>query len=254
MEKFLGIAQNPTLSTDLKEWSNENFETLKITHRQYLPLIRYFHIPGEVIWEKVKPHKKILEQLWDDIIQHYISPNKSVTSPVLPARIVSNPELSSRTTSTPNCHQTILDSNKERTCRRTFIMEGMVFTPKTFWNMCHRHSDIIVIVKIAGTDEIVDGYNPLAWDKLKSGFMETDNSFVFSLKNDNIKNSIHSRVKSSGGLYYPLDQNMYGPWFGFNEFMIGSNVSDFTQDKLCQCKIDDILGAAKYEKPIRTTD
>ncbi|RHZ85525.1 hypothetical protein Glove_64g67 [Diversispora epigaea] len=87
-----GIAQNPTLPTDSKEWSKENFKALKITLGQCLPLIRYFHIPGEIILEKVKPYKKILEkQLWDDIIQHSISPNKSVNSHILPARIISNP-------------------------------------------------------------------------------------------------------------------------------------------------------------------
>ncbi|RHZ83825.1 hypothetical protein Glove_87g240 [Diversispora epigaea] len=42
----------------LKEWSKENFEALKITPQQCLPLIRYFHIPVEVIWKKIKPYKK----------------------------------------------------------------------------------------------------------------------------------------------------------------------------------------------------
>ncbi|RHZ46451.1 hypothetical protein Glove_621g17 [Diversispora epigaea] len=69
-----GIAQNPTLPTNLEEWSNENFKDLKITLQQCLPLIRYFHIPGEDIWEKIKLYKKILEKLHlDDIIQHSIS-------------------------------------------------------------------------------------------------------------------------------------------------------------------------------------
>ncbi|RHZ87320.1 hypothetical protein Glove_37g192 [Diversispora epigaea] len=53
-----GIAQNPTLPADSKEWSKENFEALKITLRKCLPFIRYFHIPSEEIWEKVKPYKK----------------------------------------------------------------------------------------------------------------------------------------------------------------------------------------------------
>ncbi|RHZ51155.1 hypothetical protein Glove_482g70 [Diversispora epigaea] len=36
------ITQNPTLLTDSKEWSNENFEALKITLQRYLPLIDIF--------------------------------------------------------------------------------------------------------------------------------------------------------------------------------------------------------------------
>ncbi|RHZ78589.1 hypothetical protein Glove_159g7 [Diversispora epigaea] len=96
------IAQYPTLPADLKEWSKDNFEALKITLQQCLPLIRYFHIPGEIVWKKIKPYKKILEkQLWDDIILHSMSPNEPITSLVLPARIISNPDLPSRTISTP---------------------------------------------------------------------------------------------------------------------------------------------------------
>ena len=92
-----GIAQNPALPADSKGWSNENFEALKITLQQCLPLIRYFHIPGEDIWKNVKPYKKILEeQLWDDLTQYFIFPNQPVKSLVLPARIVSTPELPSR--------------------------------------------------------------------------------------------------------------------------------------------------------------
>ncbi|RHZ60541.1 hypothetical protein Glove_352g40 [Diversispora epigaea] len=46
------IAQNSTLLGDLKEWTNENFKTLKHIFRQCLPLIRYFHIYGTDVWSK----------------------------------------------------------------------------------------------------------------------------------------------------------------------------------------------------------
>ncbi|RHZ73216.1 hypothetical protein Glove_232g80 [Diversispora epigaea] len=267
-----GISQNPNLPADSKEWSNENFETLKITLHQCLPLIRYFHIPGKVIWEKVKPYKKILEeQLWDDIIKQYVSPNEPINSIVLPARIISNPELPSRVNEPFSSiinkeHVAELSSwidRKSTIYSLTYIpyefqliLRGSRdgFHPKTFWNMCHEHAGTIVVVKVSGTDEIVGGYNPLAWDNAIGGSeMKTYNSFIFSLKNGNIQNSILSRVKSRGGLFYPTDQ-MYGPSFGNYEFRMESNVSDFTQDKRCQCRINGILGITHYEKPIRTTN
>ncbi|RHZ48355.1 hypothetical protein Glove_552g4 [Diversispora epigaea] len=273
-----GIAQNPTLSADSKEWSNENFETLKITLQQCLPLIRYFHIPGEVIWEKVKPYKKILEEeLWDDIIQHSISPNKSVTSIILPARIISNPELPSEITSTPELLPRLNESfssiiDKEHVAELSswidrkstiysltnipyefqLILRGSRddFHPKTFWNMCHGHAGTIVVAKVAETNEIVGGYNPLAWDNLKNDWMETNDSFIFSLKNGIIQNSILSRIiNNSGALFNNSDQNIYGPEFGCCEFMMKSDVSDFTQDEQCWCN-----NTAYYEKPIRTTN
>ncbi|RHZ83834.1 hypothetical protein Glove_87g34 [Diversispora epigaea] len=276
-----GIAQNPTLPADSKKWSNENFEALKITLQQSLPLIRYFHIPGEVVWEKVKPYKKILEeQLWDDIIQHSISPNKPVNSIVLPARTFSTPKLPSRTISTPeltpkvnapfstminNEHVAELSSWIDRKSINysltnipyefQLILRGSRdgFHPKTFWDMCHGHAGTITVAKVAGTDEIVGGYNPLAWNNSKRGSkMETNDSFIFSLKNGSIQNSILSRVKVSKdsiALYYPIDQTIYGPWFGSSEFMMKSKVSDFAQDKECWCSDNN----TNYENRIRTT-
>ncbi|RHZ83782.1 hypothetical protein Glove_87g148 [Diversispora epigaea] len=117
-----GIAQNPTLPADLKEWTKGNFKALKITLQQCLPLIRYFHIPVEVIWKKMKPYKKIFEeQLWDDIIQHSISPNDPITSLILPARIISNPELPSRIISNPELPSAPELSSRENESFSTII-------------------------------------------------------------------------------------------------------------------------------------
>ncbi|RHZ83824.1 hypothetical protein Glove_87g243 [Diversispora epigaea] len=279
-----GIAKNSTLPSDSKEWSKENFEALKITLQQCLPLIRYFHIPGEVIWKKIKPYKKILEkQLWDDIILHSMSPNEPINSFILPARVISNPELPSRTVLTPELSSRVNEPlstiiNDEHVAELSswidrkstiyslanipyefqLILRGSRdgFQPKTFWNMCHGHAVTIVVAKVAGTDEIVGGYNPLAWDKniLKNCQMETKDSFIYSLKNDNIKNSILSRVTNNGSskaLLYSIYQNLYGPYFGNDEFLMFSRVSDFTQDKQCRCNY---RYDKYYEKPIRTTN
>ncbi|RHZ86347.1 hypothetical protein Glove_52g148 [Diversispora epigaea] len=268
-----GIAQNSTLPTNSEEWTNENFEALKIALQQCLPLIRYFHISSEDIWEKVKTYEKILEkQLWDDMIQHHMFPNKPVKSLVLPPRtIFSTPKLPPRVNEP---FSTII--NKEHVAEllswidrksTTYSSENIPyefqlilrgsrddFNPKTFWNMCHGYSGTIVVAKVAGTDEIIGGYNPLAWDNSIGDIdMETNDSFIFSLKNGNIKNSILSRViNDSVALFYANsnDQNNYGPWFGFCGFMMKSNVSDFTQDNECCCYFDHY----NYEKPIRTTN
>ncbi|RHZ78366.1 hypothetical protein Glove_165g159 [Diversispora epigaea] len=362
-----GIAQNPTLPADSEKWSDENFEALKMTLQQCLPLIRYFHISSEDIREKVKPYEKILEkQLWDDI-QHHMFPNKPVKSLVLPARIIStpelpsrvilnselsssselrpriisdpelpsrtistselrpriilnsklpsrtisaselpsrlisDPELSSRTISTPELPSRIISDsglpsripskvneplstmiNKEHVSElsswidrksTTYSLENIPyefqlilrgsrdgFHPKTFWNMCHGHVGTIVVAKISGTDEIVGGYNPLAWDNLnnsKDSRIETNDSFIFSLKNGNIQaNSIISRVKENRrALRYPSsdDKNIYGPWFGNCEFIMKSKVYNFTRDKLCWCDCSPRYNIY-YEKPIRKTN
>ncbi|RHZ46450.1 hypothetical protein Glove_621g14 [Diversispora epigaea] len=83
--------------------------------------------------------------------------------------------------------------------------------------------------------------------------METNDSFIFSLKNgDDIQNSILSRViRCSKALYYSNNLNIYGPWLGNYEFMMKSNVSNFSQDKECSC--DYYPNSNCYERPIRKT-
>ncbi|RHZ48143.1 hypothetical protein Glove_557g53 [Diversispora epigaea] len=284
-----GIAQNPTLPRNLKEWSKENFKTLKTTLQNCLPLIRYFHISEKDIWEKLKPYRKILGmQLWDDLNQRLIFPNQPIQSLALPARIISNPELPQRvneliSTIINDEHMVEISSWIDRKStiysledvpyKFQLIFRGSKdgFQPKIFWDMCNGHVGTVVIAKVAGTDEILGGYNPLAWgDEILGGYnplawvntktfdtyVETSDSFIFSLKNGNIQNSILSRVKNKSYAlrYYSLNgQKTYGPHFGNSEFLLRSNISDFTKDKLCWC----VYGpeySHYYEKSIRTTN
>ncbi|RHZ75083.1 hypothetical protein Glove_217g273 [Diversispora epigaea] len=103
------------------------------------------------------------------------------------------------------------------------------FAPRTFWNICNRHNNI-GIAKVEGTNEIIGGFNPLARNKTKEGWVKTNKSFIFSFKGGNIQNSILSEVKNE-----TYTVNDYGPTFGEYEFMMRSDVSDFTQDKKNRC-------------------
>ncbi|RHZ44428.1 hypothetical protein Glove_726g2 [Diversispora epigaea] len=272
-----GIAQNPTLPKNLEEWSKENFKTLKTTLQQCLPLIRYFHISEKDIWEKLKPYRKILgTQLWDDLNQQLIFPNQPVKSLVLPARIISNPELPQRvneqiSTIINEEHVAEISSWIDRKStiysltnvpyKLQLILRGskVGFKPKTFWNMCNGHAGTIVVAKVAETDEILGGYNPLAWDNSKhrifNTYMETNDSFIFSLKNGNIQNSILSRVKAkSRAHYYNYNDHheIWGPCFGDLKFLFKyrSRGYDLTNEKICKCSSNSIY----YEKPIRTRE
>ncbi|RHZ86547.1 hypothetical protein Glove_50g114 [Diversispora epigaea] len=267
-----GIAQNSTLPTNLEEWSKENFLTLKITLQQCLPLIRYFHISNTEIIDKVNPYKMILDsQLWEDIVQHMAVPDRSVKSNVLSARSVLITKLPPRTeepfsTIISEEHaaeisswidrKTINYSTTNIPYKFELILRGTRngFTPQTFWNTCHGHANTVVVAKVKGTDEILGGYNPLAWnntyDNLGGKWMETKDSFIFSLKNGTVQNLTLSRVKDIKWAIwnaYKRHQNYYGPTFG--DFYLYNKKSNFTlgNDNYCS-----ILGHS-YEKPIRTS-
>ncbi|RIB15928.1 hypothetical protein C2G38_1550216 [Gigaspora rosea] len=92
-----GVAQNPSLPPNLDRWSDEHFSVLKSSLQECLPLIRYFQIPGEDVFNKVKPYQKILDpNLWDDIMLKFMAPNSPITSRVLPRRVNLSSTLPSR--------------------------------------------------------------------------------------------------------------------------------------------------------------
>ncbi|RHZ86506.1 hypothetical protein Glove_50g47 [Diversispora epigaea] len=273
-----GIAQNPTLPATLGEWSDENFLTLKITLRQCLPLIRFFHIPNAQIIDKIIPYKSIIDkQLWNEIIHYQAFPNKQYKSNILPARTTLVTELPPRTElpkATASFSTIISDEHAAEISswidRKTttypitnipykfeLVLSGTRngFAPQTFWNICHGHDKTVVIMKVKGTNEILGGYNPSTWDITfnlwgDGQWMETKDSFIFSLKNGNIKNSILSRVDN---IQYAIckaskhRQNNYGPRFG--NFYLYSEKSNFSLDNRNYCDIKCNI----YEKPIRTS-
>ncbi|RHZ58649.1 hypothetical protein Glove_372g23 [Diversispora epigaea] len=254
-----GTAQNPTLPEKFEEWTLENFTTLKTTLQQCLPLIRYFHISNSDVMDKIKPYKKILDkQLWDDLKQYLILPDRPVLSIILPPRAYIIQELPPRINLVPEPPPRVNFQEKQRgdelfstiineehaaiisswidykptsypltnnPYEFELILRGSEngFSPRTFWNICHGHSNTIVISKTEGTGEIMGGFNPLAWDKTKVGWMKTNKSFIFSFRGGGIQNSILSRVKDENhAILFHHEKNKEGPRFGQGEFVLRS--------------------------------
>ncbi|RIB28801.1 hypothetical protein C2G38_2157045 [Gigaspora rosea] len=78
----------------------------------------------------------------------------------------------------------------------------------------------VAIIKVNGTNEILGGYNPLVWmSNYKLKWSKTTDGFIFSLKPQNLPNSILSRIihanKVIGCCSY------YCPVFGNNFGILG---------------------------------
>ncbi|RHZ69957.1 hypothetical protein Glove_276g10 [Diversispora epigaea] len=103
---------------------------------------------------------------------------------ILPPRSVLVTELPPRTNEPKETLSTIISED-----HAAEISDG--FATQTFWNICHGYVRIVVVAKVKGTDEIIGGYNPSICDNTLDGkvnWMETKNSFIFSLKNGKIQN------------------------------------------------------------------
>ncbi|RIB18326.1 hypothetical protein C2G38_1357573 [Gigaspora rosea] len=104
------------------------------------------------------------------------------------------------------------------------------FTRESFWKLCNMKANTVTVINVKGNDNIeriFGGYNPVEWDGSKRNYVSSKSSFIFSLKNDKIKNSILSRVKRSIGAIY-MDTR-YGVYFGNAELAMfpGNNGQNY---------------------------
>ncbi|RIB16522.1 hypothetical protein C2G38_2189697 [Gigaspora rosea] len=188
-----GMAQNPNLTSDPEEWPDENFTILKDTLKNCLPHIRYFQISSEDVANYHKVTSTILPPRNADEITSWIDKNATAYS------IRNNPYE----------FKLLLRGSKDG------------FTRETFWNLCNKKANIVAVINVKGNDNIeriFGGYNPLGWDNSKTSWVRCHDSFVFSLKNSAIQNSILSRVKNlenatcnnpSMGLYFGYILGMF---------------------------------------------
>ncbi|RHZ65627.1 hypothetical protein Glove_313g35 [Diversispora epigaea] len=93
--------------------------------------------------------------------------------------------------------------------------------------------------------EILGGYNPLEWDNNKNQCTITKDSFVFSLKTANLKNSILSRVVRN--FYWAINNCPRDSNLSFNDALrLNGNLKT---EKGCYCKANSV-----YSKPIRSDE
>ncbi|GBC01612.1 hypothetical protein RclHR1_04260012 [Rhizophagus clarus] len=67
-----GIEQTSGLGNNRAGWNNENYEALKKTLNQFIPLIRFVRIPRADFFDKVRPYKTIIpDQIYEEIEEFY---------------------------------------------------------------------------------------------------------------------------------------------------------------------------------------
>ncbi|PKY51541.1 hypothetical protein RhiirA4_468652, partial [Rhizophagus irregularis] len=118
------------------------------------------------------------------------------------------------------------------------------FTPKKFHELCNSKHNTVTFIKVSGTEEILGGYNPIKWESSKI-WGRTKDSFIFSVKNDSIKDAIISNVVDTDYALAFHPEN--GPCFGY-DIKIFSSTNEFADYNNASCKKN------YYEKNIRDTE
>jgi hypothetical protein len=240
-----GLAQNSTLNPDPTTWSDEDFKTMENTLQHCLPLIRFFSFSSKEFLQKVRPYKKLLKcQLYENLLNSHLDPDSEPTDNILPPRNIRfesiidsrivNLSIISVISRWIDKIFFINNNSKFDHLRELYLpykfellLRGSRdgFTPKKFHELCDGKTNTITLYKVKGVEEILGGYNPLAW-KYSGGWASTKDSFIFSFKNKDIKSAIISNLERTNYSFYCDPKT--GPDFGDIILRANNESADYT--------------------------
>jgi hypothetical protein len=247
-----GIAQNLELSSDPTSYSKDDFNVLKNTLQQCIPLIKFYDLTSREFAEKVLPYKKIFpKELYKSLLNDFLNND---SKPTRKSELnIYNIAKKVKEVSPRNINSKIITfqhaeliskwidrlevTDKIHEFKLLFRGTRDGFLTGKFHEICDNRSSTVTILKVKGNSEIIGGYNPIVW-RSDYCYGTTKDSFIFSF-NDGINNYILSRVVDEQYAIY--NGSLYGPSFGNGDIRIWWRHLFFKNS----CK------KASYEKPIR---
>ncbi|UZO04906.1 uncharacterized protein OCT59_025268 [Rhizophagus irregularis] len=221
-----GLAKNSTFIPDPDTWTDDDFNTMKNTLQNCLPLIRFYCLSSQEFVRKVRPYKKLLKhQLYENLVNSYMDPdngqnenilfprNIKINSRIVDLRIISIISRWIDNNVTDNKFAYIRDLYLPYKFKLLLRGSRDGLTPKKFHELCDGKSNTVTFIKVRGTDEIIGGYNPIKWES-NYDWGEAKDSFIFSLKSNDIffKDGIISNIEVADcALWFSTTA---GPCFG----------------------------------------
>ncbi|UZO05046.1 uncharacterized protein OCT59_025407 [Rhizophagus irregularis] len=256
-----GLAQNPTLLPDPNTWSDDDFKTMENTLQHCLSLIRFFSLSSKEFLQKIHPYKNLLKRkLYETLLNFHLDPDFDSTDNIslprnpkidgiIDSKIVNNLDIIS------TISRCIADVNSKISHVRKFhlpynfqlLLRGSRdgFTPKKFHELCNDISHTVTFIKVKGTDEIIGGYNPLIWRRSSGSWDKTKDSFIFSFKNNDVKDAIISNIENIDyAIYCRYD---HGSRFG-DDIVMHASGGECAYYNDIRCK------KVQYNKKIRDTE
>jgi hypothetical protein len=221
-----GIIQTPGLgirNSDRTKWNNENYEALKKTLDQFIPLIWFVEMSPTEYFDKVRPYKAVIpNHIYEEIEEFYFKGTLPRTT-ILPPR-VGKFRIDSNIIK-PKLSNTIInwierkDSNYKRNKKDTVYNFGLIYRRSRdgnnmIQNKCAGQGAILILIKIKHSEKIFGGYNPIGWNdwngnrnrkRYYNQYLPTTESFIFSFENN--ENMKISRVINSTYAIYNYHGN-----------------------------------------------
>jgi hypothetical protein len=229
-----GIEQTPGLestNSDRANWNNDDYEALKKTLNQFIPLIRFIGISYVDLFNKVYPYKSIIP---NNILKEI---NEFYYKGILPSLPLRSRQIESNIINLILVNLIIanwIDKKKakfSRTGNNPLYKFKLIYrgsrdgiSSNSFKNKCNGKIASLVLIKIRGSNKIFGGYSSIGFNSLggiknELLYYNSSDNFIFSFENNNdMKNMKLGRVINNTKAI--LDYNNHGFNFGWAMCMI----------------------------------
>jgi hypothetical protein len=242
--------QNPAIQQDIKKWNKYEFTVMERRLSRFIPSIRFYHIPPEDFLLKVYPFKELLpNDLVNNIFTYHMAPSKRQNINISLNRkqpvIVRSQHFNifASWIKKKNYNSCYIARNNSYKFNLLYRASRDGNTGAMFHEKCDNKGPTIVIAKIANSEQIVGGYNPLDWKPCigdnVSYCKSSKDSFIFSITN---RNELQTAKVS-----YPIDGNHessiycipdHGPRFGGGLDLVCYNNGSWASNSYTYSKID----------------
>ncbi|PKY57985.1 hypothetical protein RhiirA4_549880 [Rhizophagus irregularis] len=237
------------LPSDVSKWTEDNIKAFGTLIQRFIPIIDFQKMSRLDFMQKVNKFRRIFDnEHFIDIIEYFVCTDFSqlvddtqlvddIDSKIIDLRGASF--IADRIKITKQQGRGI-------TYHFNLLVRGSRdgFSKDTFHNLCDNKGPTVTIARVKSSNEILGGFNPCNWYSVSGfgDFISTKESFIFSLYNNNLENSIFSKVVDIEHAIY--NSSGYGPCFGSGK----SDLDLFSCNKKGRCV------KTSYEKAIRRSE
>jgi hypothetical protein len=248
-----GIEQTPGLgseNSDRTTWNNEDYESLKETLKQFIPIIRFIEISSKDFYDKVRPYKAIISNnIYEEIEEFYFKSTlpKTITLPprigksYIESKIIRSKLISIITNWIDEKDANDIRDKNDLLYKFELIYRGSRdgINNNSYNNKCNLQEPVLVLIKCKNLKKIFGGYSSVGFYRYtirrnitnlryeyKDKYIASNDSFVFSFegKNDN-QNMKLGRVISRVNA-------IYNNYFGDCGFDFGGGDLNMQNDNL----------------------
>ena len=213
------------LANDIESWSSNDVNTVKETIADFIPHIRFFSIS----YNKIMMDEDLLpKKLRHDVLSYHIDKNYKPTTHMLPPRTGQGPDIDSLIINKKQAKwisskivepARLLQKNQRTPMKHDVHKFTLLYrrsrdgnTIAKFRELCCNKGPTIAVGQVLGTEEILGGYNPVAWGHKNGDWVLAKESFIFALDKHRNENIVSFLVNSDNSSIY--DSNGHFPYFG----------------------------------------